>query len=540
MKNPVVSVSSLEKSFWNHKVFQDLKFSLSWKKVVWIVWKNWVWKTTLFKILMNYAKKDSWNIELNWKIWYLPQEIYFWKSVSTRWYLKNFVQPWEDYKIQKILDDFWMWSINQKSAIWKLSWGQQRKLWLAKMVLQDKDILLLDEPTNHIDIQTRNWLEEFLLSFDWLVLIISHDRAFLNSVCNQILELENSWAVIYDWDYEDYKIAKQDRFEKLQLDAARYNRERKKWLNWLSVLEHRASLYDSPSWWKLLRAKRKFVEKNYSENKTPPSKDKTIITSLAGWTHGSKLMLKFSNTNIKIWYWYNNLWINNFENTKIFGTKNFPDIGFVENKLESTIQNSQNKKMDISEIEKVLIEKINIDIRWADRILISWKNGAWKTTLLNHIWQVFNWKTDKSIKRWNDIKVAYIDQHQLALDSQKSVFDEFRQVVYPWKAYDEALIASKLSQFGIEKDLQNLKISQLSYGQRVRVRFAQLVSKPWDLVIMDEPTNHLDIPTREAIENMLQEYEWAIILVSHDQYFVQQVQINRFFELENKRLKEIL
>ena len=535
MKNPVISVSSLSKSYWNHKVFENLKFSVSGKKIVWLVWKNWVWKTTLFKILMNFTKKDGWNIELNWKIWYLPQEIYFWKSVSTRWYLKNFVQPWEDYKIQKILDDFGMWEINQKLSISRLSWWQQRKVGLAKMILQDKDILLLDEPTNHIDVLTRDWLEDFLKSFDGLVLIISHDRAFLNQACNQILELEKSEAVIYDWDYEDYKIAKENRFQRLTENAERYNRERKKWLNWLAVLKQRATIYDSPAWWKLLRAKQKFVEKNYPENKIPPSKDKTITTSLAGWTNPSKLMVKFSNTNIKVWDWYNNLGIKNETNPdNFFSWKN------EEKNLESISNEILEKKLDSGEPDRLLIEKINIDIRWADRVLISWKNWAWKTTFLNHIWQVYSWKTDLSVKRWNDIKVAYIDQHQLALDSEKSVFNEFRENVYPWSSYDEPLVRSKLSQFGIETDLQDLKIKDLSYGQRVRVRFSQLVSKSWDLVIMDEPTNHLDIPTREAIENMLQEYAGSIILVSHDQYFVQQVQINRFFELENKRLKEIL
>jgi ATPase subunit of ABC transporter with duplicated ATPase domains len=176
-------------------------------------------------------------------------------------------------------------------------------------------------------------------------------------------------------------------------------------------------------------------------------------------------------------------------------------------------------------------------MRGKERVLLQGANGTGKTTLLRDIVAQFQRNDDPKVLIGNGLKYCYIDQHQLNMQSDFSVLDEFLSKVEG--VYRDQLKAkTMLSAFGLGEQTRNQSVSTLSYGQKVRLRFAEIAGYRYDLLLLDEPTNHLDIATREVIERALVDYEGAMVVVSHDQYFVQEIMIERIFEIVEGRLVE--
>jgi ATPase subunit of ABC transporter with duplicated ATPase domains len=252
-----LSINNLEKTYTaTHPVFEHLNFSFPTRHILGIVGPNGVGKTTLAKILAKKLRPTKGSVLTNANIGYLPQEISFGTTVTIKSYLKNFVQTREEYKMLDALQQVGLAQLSLKRTFATLSGGQQKKVLFAAMLLQSKDVIILDEPTNHIDTATRERFVNYLQSFPGMILMISHDRALLNEVCEGILDFEFGKIRYYEGDYEAYKEQKQQYQQKLKEDAERYERRKKKMEEWLRLLQERASYYANPTFGKLLKAKR--------------------------------------------------------------------------------------------------------------------------------------------------------------------------------------------------------------------------------------------------------------------------------------------
>jgi ATPase subunit of ABC transporter with duplicated ATPase domains len=485
-----LSINNLEKTYVaTHPIFEHLNFSFPARHILGIVGPNGVGKTTLAKILAKKIKPTAGSLLTNANIGYLPQEISFGSSVTIKSYLKNFVQPREDYKVLEAIRQVGLYDIPLKRTLSTLSGGQQRKVLFASMLLQSKDILILDEPTNHIDTETRERFIEYIQHFSGMVLMISHDRTLLNEVCDGILDFEFGKIQYYEGNYESYKQQKADYQQKIKADAERYEKRKQKMEARLRLIQERASYYANPTFGKLLKAKRSQFERTFYGT-TPPQihHTKQAKLHLEGGVHHSKRILRY-------------------------------------------------EKKDITIANQLLIHDCSFEIRGKERILLQGANGTGKTTLLRDIVAQCTKNTDSKVLLGNSIKSCYIDQYQLNIDSSLSVLDEFLSKVE--EIYRDQLRAKKmLSNFGLGEQTRHQSVSTLSYGQKVRLRFAEISGYSYDFLILDEPTNHLDIATREVIEKALVDYEGALLLVSHDQYFVQEVLIERIWEITNQELIE--
>ncbi|GHW02246.1 ABC transporter ATP-binding protein [candidate division SR1 bacterium] len=504
----MISLQNLTKAYnATHPLFQNLNFEFPSEHILAIVGPNGVGKTTLARIIAGKTRPTSGNIKTDktmqnmrgaagncGKIGYIPQELKFSSSVTIKGYLKNFVQPWEDYKISDALSQVGFPSnISLKRRLTELSGGQQRRVLFAQMLLQDCEILILDEPTNHIDTETRERFVNYIQSFSGQILMISHDRALINEVCDGVIDMEFGTLTYYPADYrgayEAFKQDKQSNKEKKKAEAERYERNKRKMEDWLRRLQERASYYANPTFGKLLKAKKSRFGREFGG----PDPEKVRFTKSAklhldGGVHNSKRLFRYV-------------------------------------------------KKDISIAGNLLIKDCSFEMFGKERVLLQGINGSGKTTLLRDIVSQFTHNDDSVVTIGNGIKHCYIDQYQLNINSDLSVINEFFSKV-EGVYRDQIRAKTVLSGFGLGEKQRDQKVSTLSYGQKVRLRFAEISGYNYDLLILDEPTNHLDIDTREVIESALMDYEGALLIVSHDQYFVQEIMIDRIVEIIDERLVE--
>lgn len=308
-------------------------------------------------------------------------------------------------------------------------------------------------------------------------------------MANKILEIEKNDFIIYQWNYEYYKEEKEQRKMRQQEEYLRYQKEKAKRETWMAEMRQRASVYISPALGRLIRNKEKYIQREvYSKEVEKVQTEKQIVLNAIGGTHQGKLILEMKNQSI------------GFDDT-------------------------------------ILIDKVSMEIRGKERIRIEWPNGSGKTTLIKHIVSLFAQEQhDDAIKIGNNISYDYFDQHNEILQSSETVYSWFAKNLKT--KTDERGIRSQLAIIGLSQSEIVWPISSLSYGQKVKIKFLQMLSARIDVLILDEPTNHLDIPTRETIEDMLEWYEWALIYISHDQYFASKIQTTVIYTIENKLLKK--
>ena len=344
-----------------------------------------------------------------------------------------------------------------------LSGGQQTRVLLAKILLSDAKLLLLDEPTNHLDINSTRWLEEFLVGYKGAILLISHDRYFLDRVIDHTFEIENNTLIAYGGNYSYYKEKKE--FDRLSLEKD-YTLKQKEIKRIESIIEQQ---------------KRFNQERNYV----------TIRSKL-------KQIGRITETLVK-------------------PTEEPDEIGFSFQACSGT----GNDVLILKDIEKKyeqkqLFRNVNMLIKKGDKVFLSGPNGCGKTTLL----RIITGQTEAdsgSFKIGARVEIGYYDQTQSDLDLDKTVFDEVASS-YPFMTNTE--VRKALGAFLFHGDDVFKKISALSGGERARVSLVKLMLSKTNFLILDEPTNHLDIASKEALENTLDGYDGTLLIVSHDRYFI--------------------
>lgn len=356
-----------------------------------------------------------------------------------------------------------------------LSGGQKTRVALGRLLLSKPDIILLDEPTNHLDMESISWLENYLLNYSGAVLIVAHDRYFLDKIVSKIIELDNGNATVFSGNYTDYASKK----------AILRNMQLKEYLNQQREIKHQEE----------------------------------VITKLKQFNREKSIKRAESREKM----------LNKME----FVDK--PEIlnDKMDIKLEPNVI-SGNDVLTVDNLTKgfdgtVLFDNISFQIKRGERVALIGSNGTGKTTILKLINGIIP-ADSGSIYLGAKVNIGYYDQEHHVLDHDKTIFDEIRDA-YP--DLNNTQIRNTLAAFLFTNEDVFKYIKDLSGGERGRVSLAKLMLSNANFLILDEPTNHLDITSKEILENALNSYTGTVLFVSHDRYFINST-ATRIIELANK------
>lgn len=356
-----------------------------------------------------------------------------------------------------------------------LSGGQKTRVALGKLLLQKPDFIILDEPTNHLDMASINWLETYLLNYKGAVLIVSHDRYFLDKIASKVIELENTKAMTFTGNYTQFA-QKKAIVRKAQMQA---------YLNQQKEIKHQEEV----------------IEKLKSFNR-----EKSIKRAESR----EKLLNKMEVLD-----------------------KPMEIDGEMKLKLTPHIL-SGNDVLTITDLSKsfqqlTLFSNANIDIKRGEHVAIIGKNGTGKTTLLKIINGLENFDTGE-IKLGSKVEIGYYDQEHHVLHEDKTLFEEISD---DYEYLTNTEIRNTLAAFLFTGEDVFKRIKDLSGGERGRVSLAKLMLSNANFIILDEPTNHLDIASKEILEEALNQYEGTVLYVSHDRYFINKT-ATRILDLTEK------
>lgn len=356
-----------------------------------------------------------------------------------------------------------------------LSGGQKTRVALGRLLLAKPDIILLDEPTNHLDMESIRWLENYLLNYNGAILIVAHDRYFLDKIVSKIIELDNGVATVFSGNYTDYAAKK----------AILRNMKLKEYLNQQREIKHQEDVitklkqFNREKSIKRAESREKMLDKIEIVDKPQELNDKMNIKLEPNVVSGNDVLT-------------------------ISGlSKSFDDI--------------------------TLFDNINIEIKRGERVALIGNNGTGKTTILKLINGIIE-PDSGSIYLGAKVNIGYYDQEHHVLDPDKTIFDEIRDA-YP--DLNNTQIRNTLAAFLFTNEDVFKYIRDLSGGEKGRVSLAKLMLSNANFLILDEPTNHLDIVSKEILENALNNYTGTVLFVSHDRYFINAA-ATRIIELSNK------
>lgn len=517
----LLQINKLEKSYDGEVIFSDVDFEVKTGERIAIVGRNGAGKTTLMKIIAGVESYDEGNISKGKQVTmgYLTQQMTLdsndtvmnemkkpfkdviniedkmktltdWLSIHADEYdqdiykeklsqyeaLSNQYELMDGYnyesKIKTVLTGLDFKESDFDRQIQSFSGGQKTRLSMAQMLLSEPDLLLLDEPTNHLDMETTEWLENYLTHFKGAIVIISHDRYFLDKIVNQVYDVALGSVKKYVGNYSRFLKERDAHYEKVMAEYERQQSEIKK-------LET-------------------FVEKNITRASTSGmAKSRRKVLERMERIEKPRLDAKSAQIN--------------FEITRATGE----DVLKVQN-------------LDIG-YSKSITPPINLEVKRHDRIAIIGPNGIGKSTLIKTIAQKIP-ALGGNIVYGSNIQIGYYDQKQAEFTSNMTILD------YVWNQYahmPEKDIRTILGRFLFTQEEVKKVINDLSGGEKARLQLALLMLEKNNVLILDEPTNHLDIDSKEMLEQALQNFEGTLLFVSHDRYFINELANNIFHITQN-------
>ncbi|MDO4170734.1 MAG: ABC-F type ribosomal protection protein [Lachnospiraceae bacterium] len=520
----ILSCQNITKTFVDQTVLQDVSFHIEDFEKAAIVGINGAGKSTLLKIIMNELEADNGLVTLSKgkTIGYLAQhqEQVFHNTIYDEMLsvkqeiidldrkirdLEDQMKGLEGQELEAVLDSYTranhrfeqLNGYAYKSEITgvlkglgftenefgkqisTLSGGQKTRVALGKLLLSKPDIILLDEPTNHLDMNSIAWLETFLMNYHGAVLIVSHDRYFLDKVVTKIIEISNSHARTYRGNYSDY-VTKRDQIRAIELKE--YEKQQEEIRHQEAVITKLKQFNREKS---IRRAESREKALDRIERMEKPVETDTNM----------KLVLEPS-------------------------TLSGNDVLTVE---------------DLSKSYKdhVLFEHLDFEIKRGEKVALIGENGTGKTTIL----KIINRHVAKDtgmIRLGSRVKIGYYDQEQQVLHDEKTIFQEISDA-YP--ALTNTKIRNVLAAFLFRGEDVFKPIKSLSGGERGRVSLAKLMLSSANFLILDEPTNHLDIFSKEILEQALNRYTGTVFYVSHDRYFINKT-ATRILDLNQQQLDE--
>jgi ATP-binding cassette subfamily F protein 3 len=505
----LLTVTNVEKSFGVQSVLKDVSFHLDWGRKMGLVGRNGVGKTTLLKILCNLMEADKGTVQYarGIRYGYLSQQPIRDEEGTVYEAAKQAFAPvlqmeerlrllemtmrdahegeaslssiMEEYgllrerfewmggydslrDIEQVLGSFGFGKEDLSKRISVLSGGEKTRLAVARLLLSSPDILILDEPTNHLDLRATEWLEGFLRQFGGAVLLVSHDRYFLDAVVNCVAELDNGFLTIYSGNFSEFWRQREER-KKRQEEL--YNRQQEE----IARLEefwrrNKAGQNRNMAWSRLKAANR--LRENAVER---PIKAESI------------------NLNLKERYRSGN------------------DV-IVLDRVSKVVDG------------KTLFQNLSLIVKRGDKIGIIGSNGCGKTTFLRILLGEVP-PTSGSVRLGSNLSIGYFAQETASLNQNSTVLESVMDI----SDMDVGKVRNHLARFQFSGDQVFRSVDSLSGGEKNRLALAQIILVHPNLLVLDEPTNHLDIDSREALTEMLKEYDGTLILVSHDRYLLNQV-----------------
>ena len=385
-----------------------------------------------------------------------------------------------DTKINKIIDGFKINHLLDKEYK-VLSGGEKRIVSLAAIMIKKPDILLLDEPTNHLDINTLEWFENYLKKYKGTILIVSHDRYFLDQVATKIVLIERGKEVIFHGNYSYY----------IKENEARITREFQEYKDQQKLIQ-------------ALKRKIKQLEE---------------FGRLA-YPMGESFFRRAENIRKRL---------NRIQEIEKPITKKELPLNFdFDNRSGKEV--IVIKDYDLKIGDRLLIKNINLEINYQDKICIMGANGCGKSTLIKRIIE----NNVSNIRIGSNVKIGYIPQ-EIIIDENITILDYVRKFYIG----DESHLRSTLNRFAFYGENVFKRVNKLSGGEKVRLKLLELIHKNSNLIILDEPTNHIDISTKETLEEALKEFNGTVIFISHDRYFINKL-ADKILYIENNRITEYL
>jgi ATPase subunit of ABC transporter with duplicated ATPase domains len=522
MSRLLIQISHLFKSFDSFPLFEDLSLSINEGELFALIGKNGAGKTTLLQLLAGTVQPDSGDFSKasTLSIGILQQEIILVDpSISVREFIEGsslsdlekamascledpsrlteWAELHERYErlggyrripVEQVLCGLKLASALLDFPISCLSSGQRVRAALAKLLIQNPDLLLLDEPTNHLDQEMIAWLEAFFKQREGACVIVSHDRKFLNAVCNRLVEIKNGKLSNYGGSY-DFYLAEQERILERQMKAYEIQEE------------ERASL------------KQKIKAMSFSKGKPSPPKDRNLIGSYdkRGEKHQKSLQHKLNAMKDRLEEIEADL-LSHPKPKSIQGLK-FSESPWL---FSVAIEVEQAKKGYGS---KVLFSDFCKRVCKGDKIIVTGPNGCGKTTLLKAIAGIVP-LDEGGIRYASNAKIVFLDQEVELLPMDQTPLQYFESRFH----LSEEDLRRELHKaaFG-GANLLKRPFSTLSTGQRKRMMLLAMVLEKPNVLLLDEPTNHLDFMTLETFEKALLEFEGAIVAVSHDATFIEKI-----------------
>ena len=522
----ILSLQEVKKSFGTHEVLKQVSFALQERDRLGLVGVNGSGKSTLMKIIAGEETADSGTVALQkgLRIGYLAQQGALTGGETVREALESVFEPVRrmEQELRALEEEMaargedpealrrlggrydaltrefeaangygWKSAVQgvlaglglreyQEMLTERLSGGERTRLCLGRMLLTEPDLLMLDEPTNHLDLKSIAWLEEYLEGFKGAVMVISHDRYFLDRVCNRMGELLMGTVETYTGNYTTY-------------------------------LEKRTAVYEARM-------------KAYEAQQKEIARQQAVIAMYRRFNREKSIRLAESREK---------------RLEKIERLEKPQEESAVHFRFETRRRTGE----DVLLLEglrkgfgnRTLFSDLKLHVRAGERIALIGDNGTGKSTLLKCV--VGEEKPDAGVIRWGaGVDIGYYDQHQTGLHDQKTVLDEV------WDRFprmEQNEVRGALGMFLFSGDDVFAPISTLSGGEKGRVALTELMLRKDNVLLLDEPTNHLDMDSREVLETALADFPGTIIAVSHDRYF-----INRFAEkvwvLEGGRIREYL
>lgn len=484
---------------YKRDLFKEVSFILGNRERVGLVGLNGSGKSTLIKILAGEEKPDSGHFEISSheSIGYLPQEFSLSKEFATSHHQESdsevlvgeFLEDLVDdhlsefWKVEKILSKLSL-QVDHFTSIESLSPGQKMKLYLTKILISEPTILLIDEPTNHLDIEGIAWFESFVKKFDGIVIVISHDRAFLNNVTTHIFEIDEKTLHVWTGNYDDYLQQKEDYKEER---AMLFKAQERKRAQLEQLLTNARKLKDAKQRGKAVKAAKKRMEREVTRHEISDyDEEKVGDINIDGDVRRTKLILEIEDLDFSY------------------------------------------------DGETKIIDQLNYELFGNQKVWILGANGTGKSTLIKLL--VNELVPDSGKIKWGEnLNWMYFSQSQDHLPFDERVDDYFLRETNC--SFGQSF--GVLEKFLFDKSYRDQKIGTLSPGQRARLSFAIFAQKEYDCLLLDEPTNHLDIKTKEVVEKSIREFRGAVIYISHDRYFAENIFPDQVITLENGKIVEI-
>ena len=477
----LIKIDKLKKYYEDKLILDISNLEISSGDKIGLIGENGCGKTTLIKSILGLIPIDEGNIFLTDSYSYISQDENSIDPLSKNEFNKNINAP-KKYKNY-------------------LSGGEKVKIKISNALTENKELLIADEPTSNLDRGTISSLQSTLKNYNGALLLVSHDRDFLDNLCNTIVEIKNGKINVYPGNYTNYLNLKKSDVARKEKEYNSYIKEKNRLENAITVKEHLENRIQKTP--KRMGNSEARLHRKMGGQKGKKKIDNSIKNIKKRLEHLDVVEKPTSSKQIKI---------------------------VVQENLDLVTKTPiLIKNYDLCTPSKLLIKNINFSIKKGDKVGILGNNGCGKTLLLKKIIK----NTDENIKINSKVKIGYFDQTQKILDNTKSIVTNIKLN----SSYDESFIRINLDRFGFKGDVVYKNVSSLSGGEKVKVALCKILLSDNNVLILDEPTNYLDIKSIESLEKALLNTNKTLILVSHDMKFVESI-CNHLIFIKDKKLKD--